>query len=121
MSLFLGLTSIAFAVLGLVVIVSLIVLTLMKWNEEGRMAVRIPGPPAWPLVGNMLSFDSQRPHLSLQHWGEQYGGICQVRIRGNDLIVPVTYDIVHEMLVTKAFAFGGRSNSFSLKVNLLYF
>lgn len=88
----------------------------MKWSEEGTVVARIPGPPALPLIGNLLGLDIQHPHLTLQQWGEQYGGICQVRIGGEDWIVPVTYDIVREMLVTKAFAFGGRQKSFSIKV-----
>jgi len=32
-----------------------------------------PGPPAWPLIGNVLDMPSVRPWLTFADWGKKYG------------------------------------------------
>jgi hypothetical protein len=76
----------------------------------------VAGPSGYPLVGNLLGLDKKCPHVTLESWARQYGGLCQVSITGEDWIIPATYEAHYEILVTKAQAFGDRHKTFRLEV-----
>jgi cytochrome P450/nitrite reductase/ring-hydroxylating ferredoxin subunit len=44
-----------------------------------RRIADLPGPRAWPLVGNALQLDITRLHQSLEDWGRTYGPIFAFR------------------------------------------
>ena len=55
-----------------------LVFLLVKFVGFSKQASKtIPGPPALPLVGNLLQFKS--PSI-LKTWARQYGEIYQVRL-----------------------------------------
>lgn len=40
------------------------------------MASKIPQPPAWPLIGNLLDMDAANPVQSFNRLADEYGKAC---------------------------------------------
>jgi cytochrome P450 len=40
----------------------------------------LPGPGSLPLLGNALQMDTQKLHLIMEEWAQQYGPIYKVKI-----------------------------------------
>jgi len=47
----------------------------------------IPGPPGWPIVGNLLSLPKDLLFLRLEEWAKQYGSIFYISIGTQPAIV----------------------------------
>ncbi len=47
----------------------------------------LPGPPGWPLVGNLLQFDLPRLHLQFEAWAERYGSAYRLRAGSREVLV----------------------------------
>lgn len=39
-----------------------LILFLKKWGHMIYLSMKIPGPPAYPIVGNALMFYNKQPH-----------------------------------------------------------
>lgn len=62
-----------------------------------NIPVPIPGPPGYPLIGNIADID---PNYSLQSFiqlADQYGEIYRVRFPGSSLVVVSTFALVDEL------------------------
>ncbi|KAG2117021.1 cytochrome P450 [Suillus discolor] len=44
-----------------------------------------PGPPVWPLIGNILDIPCIKPWLTFTEWGQKYGDIAHVEILGSKI------------------------------------
>jgi len=62
-----------------------------KTNETKTTRTRddLPGPRAWPLVGNALQLDQKQIHATLEAWARRYGPLYRVSL-GPRLFVVVT-------------------------------
>jgi len=71
----------------------------MPSDSELPSAVRqiadLPGPRAWPLVGNALQVTFSQLHLDLERWQAQYGRMYRVRL-GQSMNVVVISD--HQLM-----------------------
>jgi cytochrome P450/NADPH-cytochrome P450 reductase len=62
------------------------------------MAEPIPGPKAWPFVGNMLDLvDDEAPLKALEHLAEVYGPIYKLTRQGNRVIIVSSVEIMEEI------------------------
>ncbi|KAG1829895.1 hypothetical protein F4604DRAFT_1034977 [Suillus subluteus] len=39
-----------------------------------------PGPPGWPLIGNVLDMPRIKPWLTFKEWGKKYGDISHILV-----------------------------------------
>ncbi|KAG0702324.1 cytochrome P450 [Suillus ampliporus] len=67
-----------------------------------------PGPPGWPLVGNVLDMPHTKPWLTFAEWGKKYGDISHVEILGQHIIVINSVKTTMEMLDKKSSVYSDR-------------
>uniref|UniRef100_W5M3U4 Uncharacterized protein n=1 Tax=Lepisosteus oculatus TaxID=7918 RepID=W5M3U4_LEPOC len=67
-----------------------------------------PGPPALPLLGNLLSLDLKRLDLSLWELSKTYGSVFTVHLGPMRVVVLAGYKTVKEALVDYPEEFGSR-------------
>ena len=72
----------------------------------------IPGPPGWPLIGNLLQLTSGKIYLLFAEWTKTYGSVFQLHIGKERIVVVNDYEAIYEVLVTKGEDFGGRKPGF---------
>ncbi|KAG2151680.1 cytochrome P450 [Suillus bovinus] len=46
-----------------------------------------PGPPGWPLIGNIADMPHNKAWLTFAKWGKKYGDILHVEVLGRHIIV----------------------------------
>lgn len=65
-----------------IVLVSLTTVLVALWiRSQQRPAKNFPpGPKGWPLLGNILDFNTDQPSKLLEEFGKKYGDIFSVRI-----------------------------------------
>lgn len=58
----------------------------------------LPGPPGWPVVGNLLQLDAARLHLQLETWARQYGPYMRLRLGSRPAMVVADHKLIAAML-----------------------
>ncbi|KAI3326326.1 cytochrome P450 [Xylariaceae sp. AK1471] len=64
----------------------------------------IPGPPGWPLIGNLLDIDLNNTMQSFMVLTEQWGRIFKLHLGGTDRILIGSQELVDEVCSRKEFA-----------------
>ncbi|KAK7342733.1 hypothetical protein VNO80_25689 [Phaseolus coccineus] len=77
-----------------------------------------PGPPKWPIVGNLLQL-GQLPHRDLASLCEKYGPLVYLKLGNIDAITTNDPNIIHEILVSQDDVFASRPNTLAA-VHLAY-
>ncbi|KAG2116847.1 cytochrome P450 [Suillus clintonianus] len=67
-----------------------------------------PGPPGWPLVGNVTDMPRIKPWLTFTEWGKKYGDISHVEVLGQHIIVLNSVKTGMEMLDKKSNMYSDR-------------
>ncbi|KAG0709796.1 cytochrome P450 [Suillus ampliporus] len=67
-----------------------------------------PGPPGWPLVGNVTDIPHVRPWLTFAEWGKKYGDISHVEVLGQHIVVLNSVKVAMEMLDKKSSMYSDR-------------
>ncbi|XP_067831052.1 cytochrome P450 2F2-like isoform X2 [Heptranchias perlo] len=76
-----------------------------KQPHKGRLP---PGPPAFPILGNLFQMDIKEPHKSLIKLSEQYGPIFTVWFGRCPAVVLCGFETITEALVERGHDFSGR-------------
>jgi len=63
-----------------------------------RTVSSLPGPTAWPLVGNLLQVDPERMHATLEGWVDQYGPLYRFQMGRRQTLVVARKDLIAQML-----------------------
>ena len=58
----------------------------------------LPGPPGWPVLGNLLQIEPARFHLQLGAWARQYGRFFKLRMANRLLLVAADHQAVAAVL-----------------------
>ena len=76
----------------------------------------IPSPPSIPVLGHVLQINPTKSRYTFQEWARRYGGAYRIRtvFAGHTVIVS-TYDLIHEVLVTKGAMFSNRPETFRMR------
>ncbi|XP_051838200.1 cytochrome P450 1A2-like [Antechinus flavipes] len=75
----------------------------------------LPGPWAWPLIGNMLTL-GKNPHLALAQLREKYGDVMQIQIGSTPVLVLSGLETVRQALVRQGEDFKGRPDLYSFSL-----
>jgi hypothetical protein len=88
---------------------------LLATSKKQRQFSSLPGPKAWPLIGNTLQMstrESDRYEKPLMAWAKHYGKMFRINIFNADWIVLNDIEDIHEMLIAKGRNFSKRSKMF---------
>ncbi|KAG0699878.1 cytochrome P450 [Suillus ampliporus] len=67
-----------------------------------------PGPPGWPLIGNVTDMPHIKPWLTFAEWGKKYGDISHIEILGQHIIVLNYVRTAMDMLDKKSSVYSDR-------------
>ena len=63
-----------------------------------RSLASLPGPPRWPLVGNLPQVEAKRMHLQLEAWAAEYGPLYRVHLGRGEVLVVARSDCIATIL-----------------------
>nr|AIA58518.1 cytochrome P450 1B1 [Oryzias javanicus] len=90
----------------------LLALHLWLWLRR-RSTLRLPGPFAWPLIGNAAQLGSA-PHLYFTRLVRKYGNVFQIQL-GSRAVVVLNGDAIRQALVKRGPDFAGRPDFTSFR------
>ncbi|XP_041928471.1 cytochrome P450 1B1-like [Alosa sapidissima] len=79
------------------------------WVRNLRLKRRLPGPFAWPVVGNAMQL-GQMPHITFSKLAKKYGNVYQIRLGCNDIVVLNGDYAIRQALIQHSTEFAGRPN-----------
>ena len=75
---------------------------------KSKDKIDLLGPKPWPIVGNVLQIDPDKPHLTLDKWHHDYNKVYKMYRLGTPVVVVGSAEAMHEMLVKRGQDFAGR-------------
>ncbi|XP_077052923.1 cytochrome P450 1C2 [Siphateles boraxobius] len=84
------------------------------WVRNLTLKKRLPGPFAWPLVGNAMQL-GQMPHITFSNLAKKYGNVYQIRLGSSDIVVLNGDTAIREALLQHSAEFAGRPNFVSFQ------
>jgi cytochrome P450 len=66
----------------------------MTTDLAPRRLSDLPGPKAWPVVGNALQLDRTRIHLQIEQWARQYGPAFRISLGKRQLLVVSDHEVI---------------------------
>uniref|UniRef100_A0A8C5NB99 Cytochrome P450, family 1, subfamily C, polypeptide 2 n=1 Tax=Gouania willdenowi TaxID=441366 RepID=A0A8C5NB99_GOUWI len=79
------------------------------WVRNFQLKRRLPGPFAWPLVGNAFQL-GQMPHIAFTKLAKKYGNVYQIRLGCSDVVVLNGDKVIRQALIQHSTEFAGRPN-----------
>ncbi|KAG5637386.1 hypothetical protein H0H81_004763 [Sphagnurus paluster] len=67
-----------------------------------------PGPPGWPLIGNLLDMPRETTWKTFTEWGQKYGPISSATVFGQPIIILNSADVALAMLSGKSEIYSDR-------------
>ncbi|XP_056419923.1 cytochrome P450 2K6-like [Hyla sarda] len=93
----------------LLFIITCIFLVTVLFKEKEQVHENYPpGPKPWPIIGNILNLNVEKPYLSFQELAKKYGPVFSIKIGVQKMVVLCGYDTVKEALVNQAEEFSDR-------------
>ncbi|KAF7840648.1 cytochrome P450 77A1 [Senna tora] len=82
-----------------------------RWSTTGSGPKNLPpGPPGWPIVGNLFQVILQRRHFIyvVRDLREKYGPIFTMQMGQRTLVIVTSADLIHEALIQRGPLFASR-------------
>ncbi|KAG2356982.1 cytochrome P450 [Suillus spraguei] len=96
-------------VTGLDLCLACIGLYLLKQvSNNKKPAAYPPGPPGWPLIGNILDMPHIKPWLIFTEWGKKYGHMSHIEVFGQHIVVLNSVKTAMDMLDNKSTIYSDR-------------
>nr|XP_061798702.1 cytochrome P450 1B1-like [Nerophis lumbriciformis] len=92
----------------------LICLEAGLWLRNVTLKRKLPGPFAWPVVGNAMQL-GQMPHIAFAKLAEKYGNVYQIRLGCSDIVVLNGDKAIRQALIQHSKEFAGRPNFVSFQ------
>ncbi|OJA07969.1 hypothetical protein AZE42_13541, partial [Rhizopogon vesiculosus] len=67
-----------------------------------------PGPPGWPLIGNISDMPHVQPWLTFAEWGKKYGDISHIEVLGQHILVLNSINTTMQTLDKKSSMYSDR-------------
>ena len=80
---------------GILLFTIFLLIKLFRRND----GIDIPGPRPWPIFGNALQLDPEKPHLMLDKWNKEYNGFYKFYLKDEPVVALGTPELAHEMYV----------------------
>ena len=74
------------------------IIAVLAPNSNPRRVRDLPAPPGLPLLGNALSLDRERLHLTLERWRRKYGDYFRFRNVRREVLVVADPEAIAAML-----------------------
>lgn len=85
----------------------------LTWlRPRSDMTLRLPGPWAWPVLGNLLQLGSM-PHHTLSKWSERYGSIFQIQMGSRPTVILCGINMIKQACIKQAEDFAGRPDFYT--------
>ncbi|XP_054469416.1 cytochrome P450 1B1-like [Anoplopoma fimbria] len=84
------------------------------WVRNLRLKRRLPGPFAWPVVGNAMQL-GQMPHITFARLAKKYGNVYQIQLGCSNIVVLNGDRAIREALIQHSTEFAGRPNFVSFQ------
>ncbi|XP_068135135.1 cytochrome P450 2K6-like [Hyperolius riggenbachi] len=92
-------------------IVTCVLMAIVLYGRKRKVHPNYPpGPPRWPIIGNMHMLDVKRPYLTLHKLADAYGPIYSLQLGTQEMVVLCGYETVKKALVNHAEEFRDRPN-----------
>lgn len=80
----------------LITVIVAILLTTVRWSKRRPLHDLPPGPPALPILGNVLNMPKGHEWLTFLEWGGRYGASCAIFFAPMSLKTPsLASNLVH--------------------------
>lgn len=89
----------------------LLVAVRSRRRSSPLLLARPPGPPGWPIIGNLLQILGKTPHRSLADLSRVYGPVMSLKLGSLTTVVISSPEAAREVLKTLDFVFSGRTIS----------
>ncbi len=67
-------------------------------SNARRSIEDLPGPPAWPLLGNLPQLKLSRVHRDIEAWSRVYGSLFRVKLGPTPVLVVADHEVVLSVL-----------------------
>ncbi|KAF4930353.1 3-hydroxyphenylacetate 6-hydroxylase [Colletotrichum viniferum] len=94
-----------------IVVFLLLLITYLIQNELARFRSRIkglPGPPGWPVVGNLFQNSKEIPAETYRKWAETYGPVFQIQVGNTTGVVVNTAESAIQLFLGQRHAMNSR-------------
>lgn len=92
-------------------LVYLLLVAVKSRRRSSPLLPRPPGPPGWPIIGNLLQIIGKAPHRSLADLSRVYGPVMSLRLGRLTTVVISSPEAAREVLKTLDLVFSGRTFS----------
>nr|XP_060611509.1 cytochrome P450 1A5-like [Anolis sagrei ordinatus]XP_060611510.1 cytochrome P450 1A5-like [Anolis sagrei ordinatus] len=107
--------SVAEALIALVVFFLVFSITRSFWKRTPPGLKRLPGPVAYPLIGNIVEM-GKNPHLSFSQMRRKYGDVMQVHIGMRPVLVLSGLETIKQALVKQGEEFMARPDLYTFSM-----
>ncbi|XP_007897559.1 cytochrome P450 1A1 isoform X2 [Callorhinchus milii] len=97
-------------------IVFVVTLTIIRGRRNAvNVAVSLPGPRSWPIVGNLLQL-GEYPYLTLTKMREEYGDVLCIKLGMVPVVVVSGMETIKQALIKQGNSFAGRPDFYTFSL-----
>ncbi|KAJ7464315.1 cytochrome P450 [Mycena galericulata] len=92
------------------VVLSLLILicAYVAYNLLPSKTKSLPGPPGWPIIGNLLDLDVEYLYVKCRDWAEVYGDVYSLNALGGTMVVVNSAAAATELLEQRGAKYSSR-------------
>ncbi|KAI0033190.1 cytochrome P450 [Vararia minispora EC-137] len=69
---------------------------------------RPPGPPGYPVIGNLFDIPKELPWIQFAKWAKEYGDVISLSVFGQTIVILNSHYAVKDVVLTRPLNFAGR-------------